>query len=144
VGEATPTDPRAQRNRAGRRGGHLTTRALSPAHNTGLPTLLHSQRPCPGRSHRKPTRPTHQTRAASGTGDAEIFIPVNNLVEADHGRLKARLRPMRGLKRLASASTIAAGHAFVQNLRRGHYELTVDMPVHNRIRAAFDQLSLCL
>ena len=67
-----------------------------------------------------------------------------NLVEADHGRLKARLRPMRGLKRLASARTIAAGHAFVQNLRRGHYELTVDMPVHNRIRAAFDQLALCL
>jgi transposase, IS6 family len=69
---------------------------------------------------------------------------ANNLVEADHGRLKARLRPMRGLKRLASARTIAAGHAFVQNLRRGHYELTVDMPVHNRIRAAFDQLALCL
>ena len=26
----------------------------------------------------------------------------NNLVEADHGRLKARLRPMRGLKQLRS------------------------------------------
>ena len=26
---------------------------------------------------------------------------ANNVVEADHGRLKARLRPMRGLKRLA-------------------------------------------
>jgi transposase-like protein len=25
---------------------------------------------------------------------------ANNVVEADHGRLKARLRPMRGLKRL--------------------------------------------
>ncbi len=41
---------------------------------------------------------------------------ANNRVEADHGRLKARLRPMRGLKRLASARTIAAGHALVQNL----------------------------
>ena len=69
---------------------------------------------------------------------------ASNLVEADDGRLKDRLRPMRGLKRLASARTIAAGHAFVQNLRRGHYELTVDMPAHDRIRAAFDQLSLCL
>jgi IS6 family transposase len=28
--------------------------------------------------------------------------------------------PMRGVKRLVSARTIAAGHAFVQNLRRGH------------------------
>jgi transposase, IS6 family len=36
---------------------------------------------------------------------------ANNSIEADHGRFKARLRPMRGLKRLASARTIAAGHA---------------------------------
>jgi transposase, IS6 family len=41
----------------------------------------------------------------------------NNRIEADHGRLKAWLRPMRGLKRFRSA---AVGHAFVQNLRRGH------------------------
>ena len=34
---------------------------------------------------------------------------TNNRVEADHGRLKARLRRMRGLKRLRSASVIAAG-----------------------------------
>ena len=38
----------------------------------------------------------------------------NNRVEADHGRLKARLRPMRGLKHLASAAVIALGHALVQ------------------------------
>ncbi len=38
---------------------------------------------------------------------------ANNVIEADHGRLKARLRPMRGLKRLASARTVASGHAFV-------------------------------
>jgi transposase, IS6 family len=47
----------------------------------------------------------------------------NNAVEADHGRLKARLRPMRGVKTALSLRTIAAGHAFVQNLHRGHYEL---------------------
>jgi hypothetical protein len=29
---------------------------------------------------------------------------------------------MRGLKRLGSVRTIAGGHAFVQNLCRGHYE----------------------
>jgi transposase, IS6 family len=47
---------------------------------------------------------------------------ANNVVEQlIWGRLKARLRPMRGLKRIQSASTIAAGHGFVQNLRRGHY-----------------------
>jgi transposase, IS6 family len=44
---------------------------------------------------------------------------ANNPIESDHARLKARLRPMRGLKRLRSATRIAAGQAFVQNLRRG-------------------------
>jgi transposase-like protein len=68
----------------------------------------------------------------------------NNIIESDLGRLKARLRPMRGLKRLASTRTVATGHAVVQNLRRGHYELTVDLPAHDRERAAFDQLALCL
>ena len=33
---------------------------------------------------------------------------AKSAIEADHGRLKARLRPMRGIKRLASARTIAA------------------------------------
>jgi IS6 family transposase len=47
---------------------------------------------------------------------------ANNPVETDHGRLKARLRPMRGLRQLRSTRVISAGHAFVQNLRRGHYE----------------------
>jgi hypothetical protein len=32
---------------------------------------------------------------------------VNNSIEADHGRLKARLRPMQGLKRLACAHTVS-------------------------------------
>jgi len=36
----------------------------------------------------------------------------NNRVESDHARLKARLRPMRGLKRFRSAARIASGHAF--------------------------------
>jgi transposase-like protein len=46
-------------------------------------------------------------------------------IEADHGRLKARLRPMCGLKRLRSTQVISAGHAFVQNPRRSHDELGV-------------------
>jgi transposase, IS6 family len=64
----------------------------------------------------------------------------NNSVEADHGRLKARLRPMRGLKTIRSLRTIAAGHAFVQNLRRGHYELGTELPTRARLRAAFAEL----
>ena len=69
---------------------------------------------------------------------------ANNPVETDHGRLKARLRPMRGLKRRRSARIISAGHAFVPNLRRGHYELATEVPDRHRIRAAFDQLALTI
>jgi hypothetical protein len=49
---------------------------------------------------------------------------ANNLIETDHGRLKARLRPMRGLKRLHSVWVISVGHAFIQNVRRGNLPLT--------------------
>jgi len=65
----------------------------------------------------------------------------NNRVEADHGRLKARLRPMRGLKCDRSASVVIRGHAFVQNVRRGHYEIGVDARCSQlRLAAAFDEL----
>ena len=33
---------------------------------------------------------------------------------------------MRGLQRDRTAAVVIRGHAFVQNLRRGHYELGVD------------------
>jgi IS6 family transposase len=69
---------------------------------------------------------------------------ANNPVEADHGRLKARLRPMRGLKRLRSARVISVGHAFVQNLRRGHYELGIDLDPRHRLPATFAELALAI
>jgi transposase, IS6 family len=69
---------------------------------------------------------------------------ANNPVETDHGRLKARLRPMRGLKRRRSARILAAGHAFIQNLRRGHYELATDVPARHRLHEAFDQLTMAI
>jgi IS6 family transposase len=65
---------------------------------------------------------------------------ANNRVEADHGRLKARLRPMRGLKRDRTANVVIKGHAFIQNVRRGHYELGTDTAHQPRIAAAFDVL----
>ena len=66
---------------------------------------------------------------------------TNNVVEADQGRLKAPLRPMRGVKTISSPRTISAGHAFVQNLRRGHHELTTDVPAQDRVRVAFTALA---
>jgi len=68
----------------------------------------------------------------------------NNRIETDHGRLKARLRPMRGLKRLRSVQTISAGHALVQNIRRGHYELATDTHPQLRLAAAFTELAAAI
>ena len=69
---------------------------------------------------------------------------ANNRVEADHGRLKARLRPMRGLKQDRSARVVIAGHAFIQNVRRGHYELAVEKPPSRRLAIAFDELTMAI
>ena len=69
---------------------------------------------------------------------------ANNPIEADHGRLKARLRPMRGLKQLRSARVVSAGHAFVQNLRRGHYELATHIDPRHRLPAVFTELTLAI
>jgi transposase-like protein len=69
---------------------------------------------------------------------------ANNGIECDHGRLKARLRPMRGLKQDRSARVVIGGHAFVQNLRRGHYEFAVEEPVGRRVMVAFDELALAI
>ena len=51
---------------------------------------------------------------------------------------------MRGLKTISSLRTVATGHAFVQNLRRGHYALSVDQRVHDRVHSAFAELAHCL
>ena len=66
---------------------------------------------------------------------------ANNRIEADHAQLKRRLRPMRGLKTDVGARTVIAGHAFIQNIRCGHYELAVDSPPKLRVAAAFDELA---
>jgi transposase-like protein len=66
---------------------------------------------------------------------------ANNPIEADHSQLKHRLRPMRGLRSDRTAQTVIAGQAFMQNLRRGHYELAVDAPGAQRVAVAFAELA---
>jgi transposase-like protein len=92
-------------------------------------------------------------RAAASPVVLEELLPAawhrtdryaNNHIEADHGRLKSRLRAMRGFKRDRSARVVIAGHALVQNLRRGHYELAVEEPVTRRVAVAFDELALSI
>ena len=69
---------------------------------------------------------------------------ANNPIEADHSQLKHRLRPMRGLRTEQTAQVIIAGHAFMQNLRRGHYELAVDVQGSERLAVVFAELALAV
>ena len=48
---------------------------------------------------------------------------------------------MRGLKRDRTANVNTRGHALMQNIRRGHYELGVDARAHRRVAVAFTELA---
>ena len=48
---------------------------------------------------------------------------------------------MRGLRTDRTAQTVVAGHAFIQNVRRGQYELGLDAPPVVRVAAAFTELA---
>jgi IS6 family transposase len=39
---------------------------------------------------------------------------------------------------------VIAGHAFVQNLRRGHSVLAVEEPANRRLTVAFDELATAI
>ena len=52
---------------------------------------------------------------------------------------------MRGLTTDRTAQVVIAGDAFMQNLRRGHYELSADARNrHLRVAAAFDELTTAI
>ncbi len=55
--------------------------------------------------------------------------------------LKHRLRPMRGLRTDRTAQVVISGLAFLQNVRRGHYELATESPRQLRVAAAFTELA---
>jgi hypothetical protein len=48
---------------------------------------------------------------------------------------------MRGIKILTGLRAVAGGHAFVQNLRRGHYEIATDEPIGRQLAVAFNELA---
>jgi hypothetical protein len=51
---------------------------------------------------------------------------------------------MRGIKTMTGLRIFAAGHAFVQNLRRGHYEIAADHPRNLRLPVAFRELATAI
>ncbi|MGI9576947.1 MAG: IS6 family transposase, partial [Microthrixaceae bacterium] len=105
------------------------------------------------RNHGEPDQITTDRSPVLGCVIDEVVLDAfqnteqyaNNRVECGHGRLKARLRPMRGLKTDRTASVIIRGHAFMQNLRRGHYELSVDARNrYLRVATAFDEIATAI
>ena len=56
-------------------------------------------------------------------------------------QLKRRLRPMQGLQSDRIAQVVIAGHALVQNLRRGHYDIALNTLPATRLAAAFGELA---
>ncbi len=120
-----------------------------PAHHqagpglTGLP--LRSGRPTSGRRVLWP-RNSISARAGAATDLAGARIAGRRVLPSrgHPGRLKARLRPMRGLKRDRTARVIVAAHAFVQNLRRGFYDLGTEVPPSLRLADAFAELALAI
>ena len=133
-----------------RRTPHRTRHRSRPRHHPPLGPTFHSP------THRRRTTiPPEPKEVITDLAQAletviEELIPdafhntdqyANNSIECDHGQLKARLRPMRGLKTDRTASVAIKGHAFIQNLRHGHYELGTETRQHRRIASAFHQLT---
>jgi hypothetical protein len=87
-------------------------------------------------------------RALGGAGRPGVVgragHPAPVQIEADHGRLKVWLRAMRGLKQDCSARMGITGHAFVQNVRRGYYELADAEPANGGLAAALDELAVAI
>jgi transposase, IS6 family len=128
------------------RPGHRRT-GISPARRRGRPPLL-----TPGIDHAESDTPTEIVTDAAPVYPRVLdeLLPAawhhveqhaNNRIEADHSRLKQRLRPMRGLHTDRTARVIIAGIAFMQNLRRGHYEIATETPQPLRVAAAFTELA---
>jgi IS6 family transposase len=51
---------------------------------------------------------------------------------------------MWGLSRHRPVVVVTSGHALVQNIRRGHYELAVDSDDRHRVATHFDELMIAI
>jgi hypothetical protein len=100
----------------------------------------------PRRSPGQDPRPTSGTPQVLDQGRVQQLTSAaaNPRSVIDSFAVPGRRSPMRGLKRHRSARILAAGHALVQDLRRGHFELATDVRGRHRLREAFDQLAMTI
>ena len=63
-------------------------------------------------------------------------MPANNVVEADHGKLKQLIRPVRGFKTLKAAYATIKGFEVMRALRKGQaaaFNITRDISGEARL-----------
>ena len=141
-GQTTPTDSRSQRIRASRRGGQLLTQARSSSNKTGLPDHVCSQMPLSRTV--APYAPPDDTPRRHGQGGTAIFHTGQ---QCNRSRSRSAQTPAETDARTTDRSDRAGGDRrsrLPENLRRGHYELGVDVPVRARVAAAFSELLLAV
>jgi DDE domain len=121
----------------------------APVRSRPIPRLTVHSRPSV-RDLPRPLVTASTDRAPAYAGVLDELLPAachvtdrygNNRVKADHGWLKARLRPVGGLKHLDTAAVIAAGRALLQDLGRGHYELEPPVAPELRLTIAFAEFA---
>jgi hypothetical protein len=69
---------------------------------------------------------------------------ANNRIEADHGQLKRRLRPMREHQDRSPRHRRDRRACVRAEPARGHHELARDEPVALRLKVALDELAVAI
>jgi IS6 family transposase len=105
--------------------------------------LDHGSRPSEVATDRAPAYPRVLDELLPGACHV-VEQYANNPVEADHGRLKARLRPDARSKAASLGPCDQYRARLHPNLRRGHYELGVDISPRQRLPAAFAELTYAI
>jgi hypothetical protein len=75
------------------------------------------------------------------TTNETLFRRVQRFTPSIQRRNRA---PIRGLKRHRTVSIEIRAHVFVQKLRRGHYELGVEVRPAMTVAAPYDELALAI
>jgi IS6 family transposase len=63
---------------------------------------------------------THPITLLNADGVSRLFMPDNNIIDADHGALKRVIRPVRGFQSMKTAYATLKGFEVMCMIRRGH------------------------